>query len=98
MLTLMKHNTTLEISLSASFIILYAFLLLIHSIPWSGKKSKSVFNFLTYSGETGFSFSYEKVRYLIRLIVTSNEIERVYKFDNSLSFGGNIKINKNSDI
>jgi len=53
----------------------------------SGKKSKSVFDFLTYSRETGFSFSYEKVVHLIRLIGASNEIYRVSKFDNSLSFG-----------
>ena len=53
----------------------------------SGKKSKSVFDFLTYSRETGFSFSYEKVEKLIRLIEASDEINRVSKFDNSLSFG-----------
>ena len=59
--------------------------------PWncysSGKKSKSVFDFLTYSRETGFSFSYAKVEGLFRLIGPSNEIDRVSKFDNSLSFG-----------
>ena len=53
----------------------------------SGKKSKSVFDFLTYPRETGFSFSYEKVEHLIRLIEASNEINRVSKFNNSLSFG-----------
>ena len=53
----------------------------------SGKKSKSVFDFLTYSRKTGFSFSYGKVVHLIRLIGASNEIDRVSKFDNSLSFG-----------
>ena len=53
----------------------------------SGKKSKSVFDFLTYSRETGFSFSYAKVSHLFRLIEPSNEIDRVSKFDNSLSFG-----------
>jgi len=53
----------------------------------SGKKSKSVFDFLTYSRETGFSFSYGKVEGLFRLIGPSNEIDRVSKFDNSLSFG-----------
>ena len=53
----------------------------------SGKKSKSVFDFLTYSRETGFSFSYEKVGELHRPIEASNEIDRVSKFDNSLSFG-----------
>ena len=53
----------------------------------SGKKSKSVFDFLTYSRETWFSFSYGKVSELIRLIGTSKEIDRVSKFDNSLSFG-----------
>ena len=53
----------------------------------SGKKSKSVFDFLTYSRGTGFSFSYGKVGELIRLIGPSNEIDRVSKFDNSLSFG-----------
>ena len=53
----------------------------------SGKKSKSVFDFLTYSRETGFSFSYGKVGDLHRPIEASNEIDRVSKFDNSLSFG-----------
>ena len=52
-----------------------------------GKKSKSVFDFLTYSRATGFLFSYAKVKKLIRLIGASNEIDRVCKFDNSLSFG-----------
>ena len=55
--------------------------------PLSGKKSKSVFDFLTYSRETGFSFSYAKVGALHRPIAPSNEIDRVGKFDNSLSFG-----------
>ena len=53
----------------------------------SGKKSKSVFDFLTYPREMGFSFSYEEVVNLIRLIGASNEIYRVSKFDYSLSFG-----------
>ena len=53
----------------------------------SGKKSKSVFDFLTYSRETGFSFSYGEVGHLFRLIEPSNKIDRVSKFDNSLSFG-----------
>ena len=53
----------------------------------SGKKSKSVFDFLTYSRETWFSFSYLQVGDLFRAIVASNEIDRVSKFDNSLSFG-----------
>ena len=53
----------------------------------SGKKSKSVFDFLTYSRETWFSFSYVKVEELNRANEPSNEIDRVSKFDNSLSFG-----------
>ena len=53
----------------------------------SGKKSKSVFDFLTYLRETGFSFSYGKVEGLHRPNVASNEIDGVSKFDNSLSFG-----------
>ena len=53
----------------------------------SGKKSKSVFDFFTYSRETGFSFSYAKVECLDRPNVASDEIDRVSKFDNSLSFG-----------
>ena len=57
------------------------------NLTLSGKKSKSVFDFLTYSRETGFSFSYEKVEGLDRPIEASNEIDRVSKFDNSLSFG-----------
>ena len=52
-----------------------------------GKKSKSDFDFLTYSREKGFSFSYGKVVHLFWLIGPSNEIDRVSKFDNSLSFG-----------
>ena len=57
----------------------------------SGKKSKSVFDFLTYSRETGFSFSYAEVAGLDRANVASNEIDRVSKFDNSLSFGAKQK-------
>ena len=55
----------------------------------SGKKSKSVFDFLTYLRETGFSFSYAEVSELLRAIGPSDEIDRVSKFDNSLSFGAN---------
>ena len=53
----------------------------------SGKKLKSVFDFLTYSRVTWFSFSYQKVEGLDRPIGASDEIDRVSKFDNSLSFG-----------
>ena len=53
----------------------------------SGKKLKSVFDFLTYSRETGFSFSYAEVGALLGANEPSNEIDRVSKFDNSLSFG-----------
>ena len=53
----------------------------------SGKKSKSVFDFLTYSRETWFSFSYLKVGGLDQPIEPSDRIDRVSKFDNSLSFG-----------
>ena len=55
--------------------------------PLSGKKSKSVFDFLTYLRETGFSFSYAEVEGNDRPNEPSNEIDRVSKFDNSLSFG-----------
>ena len=61
------------------------------STTLSGKKSKSVFDFLTYSRETGFSFSYGEVAGLFRLIVASDEIYRVSKFNNSLSFGAKQK-------
>ena len=62
--------------------------LLVDIHKWlSGKKSKSVFDFLTYSRKTGFLFSYEKVEHLHRPIGASNEIDRVSKFNNSLSFG-----------
>ena len=53
----------------------------------SGKKSRSVLDFLTYSRETGFSFSYEKVGHLHRANGPSNKIDRVSRFNNSLSFG-----------
>ena len=49
--------------------------------------SKSVLDFLTYSRETGFLFSYAEVEGNDRPIVASNEIDRASKFDNSLSFG-----------
>ena len=49
----------------------------------SGKKSKSVFDFLTYSRETWFLLSYLDVLDLIGLIVASNEIDSVSEFDNS---------------
>ena len=55
--------------------------------PLSGKKSKSVFDFLTYLRETWFSFSYLKVVNLNRPIGPSDEIGRISKFNNSLSFG-----------
>ena len=60
-------------------------------VVYSGQKSKSVFDFLTYLRETGFSFSYGEVEGLFRLIGPSNEIDRVSKFDNSLSFGARQK-------
>ena len=56
-------------------------------VPLSGKKLKSVFHFLTYLRETWFSISYSKVAGLDRPIGASDEIDRVGKFDNSLSFG-----------
>ena len=46
-------------------------------------------DFLTYSRETWFPFSYGEVLELIGLIVASKEIEKVSKFNNSLSFGVN---------
>ena len=54
----------------------------------SGKKSKSVFDFLTYSRETGFSFSHAEVVNLHRPIAPSDKIDRVSKFYNSLFFFG----------
>ena len=56
-----------------------------------GEKSKSVFDFLTYSRETGFSISYGEVLELLRAIAPLDEIDRVSKFDNSLSFGAKQK-------
>ena len=52
-----------------------------------GKKVEVCLDFLTYSRETWFLFSYLKVGDLFRAIVACNEIDRVSKFDNSLSFG-----------
>ena len=46
---------------------------------------------MIYSRETGFSFSYVEVGELDRANVASNEIDRVSKFDNSLSFGAKQK-------
>ena len=43
------------------------------------------------SRETGFSFSYGKVEALLGLIAPLDEINRVSKFDNSLSFGAKQK-------
>ena len=48
-----------------------------------GKKSKSVFDFLTYSRETWFSFSYTE----IGKFGPTDEIGVISTFDNSLSFG-----------
>ena len=56
-----------------------------------GKNSKSVFDFLTYSKKTEFSFSYAKVEDLDQAIEASNEIDRISKFDNSFSFGAKQK-------
>ena len=61
------------------------------NVELSGKKSKSVFDFLTYSRETWFSFSYMKVVNLNRPIGPSDEIGRISKFNNSLSFGAKQK-------
>ena len=52
-----------------------------------GKKSKSDFDFLTYSREIEFSFSYGKVKNLHQPNVVSDEIDRVSKFDKSFSYG-----------
>ena len=49
--------------------------------------SQSVFDFLTYSRETGFLFSYAEGKCLDRPSEPSNKIDRVSKFDNSLLFG-----------
>ena len=57
------------------------------NLTLSGKKSKSVFDFLTYLREKGFLFSYAEVEDLHRANEASNEIDRVSKFNNSLSFG-----------
>ena len=48
----------------------------------SGKKSKSVFDFLTYLRETGFSYGH-----LLGLIGPSNKIDRDSKLDSSLLSG-----------
>ena len=46
-----------------------------------------MFDFLTYSRETRFSFSYEKVKGVNRPNEASYEIDSVSKFDNFLLFG-----------
>ena len=51
-----------------------------------GKKSKSVFNFLTYSRETWSSYSFKEVEALDQPIEASNEMDRVSICDNYLSF------------
>ena len=82
---------TLVYSQENVFPIFYRWTWPIHHFKLSGKKSKSVFDFLTYSRETWFSFSYVKVEALEGAIDPSNEIDRVSKFDNSLSFGAKQK-------
>ena len=52
-----------------------------------GINSKSVLVFLTFSKKTRFLFSYAKVEALNWQTGNSNEIDRVSKFDNFLSFG-----------
>ena len=52
----------------------------------SGKKSKSVFDFSTYSRETWFSISYGEVEAHDQWIKAPDEIDRVRKFNNSLLF------------
>ena len=51
------------------------------------KKLKSVFDFLTYSRETGLLFSNEEDGELVGLIAPLDKIDWVSKYDNSLSFG-----------
>ena len=71
-----------------SFLSVYRFYqFIVYTFFSSGKKSKSVFDFLTYSKETGFSFSFEEVGALLGANEPSYEIDRVSKYDNSLSFG-----------
>ena len=75
-----------------SFLSVYRFYqFIVYTFFSSGKKSKSVFDFLTYSRETGFSYSYEEVQNLHRAIAPSDEIDRSIEFDNSLSFGAKQK-------
>ena len=50
------------------------------------KSLTSVFDFLTYAREIGFSFSYEEVKGVYQPIAPSDEIDEVSKFDNILSF------------
>ena len=53
-----------------------------------GKKVEVSLRFFVHIQEKqGFLFSYEKVEGLNQPIGASNEIDRVSKFDNSLSFG-----------
>ena len=48
---------------------------------------KPVFDFLTCSRETWFSFFYGEVKHLERLFGASNKIHGINKFDDSLSYG-----------
>ena len=84
--TTRRKDTSTFYSLSVKEFISPAFHLLLITII-GREKSRSQSSTFWHIWEKQFSFSYAKVEHLIKLIEASNEIERVSKFDNSLSFG-----------
>ena len=58
-----------------------------HFLPLIGKKVEVSFRLFDIFERNMFFFSYGKVSELIGLIALSDEIDRISKFDNSLSFG-----------
>ena len=83
----MKENRCISSFFSRELLILKKYLQESGQVGyWLNLIGKKV-DFLTYSRETWFSISYKEVEGLIWLIEASNKIDRVSKFDNSLSFG-----------
>ena len=87
----MKENRCISSFFSRELLILKKYLQESGQVGyWLNLIGKKV-DFLTYSRETWFSISYKEVEGLIWLIALSDKIDRVSKFENSLSFGAKQK-------
>ena len=87
----MKENRCISSFFSRELLILKKYLQESGQVGyWLNLIGKKV-DFLTYLRETWFSISYKEVEGLIWLIALLDKIDRVSKFENSLSFGAKQK-------